>query len=347
MRALPITAAELAAKLGCSLEGSPDLIIRGAAPIEEAGQEHITFLSNPKYRRYLNECKAGAIVIAPEELTPPGMVRILSPRPYIHFTKTLEIIYPDRLRDLSEGIHPSASVDSAAVLGSGVRIGAFVRIAAGAKVGDNTSVNSGAFIGRDAVVGQDCTLGVNVVVQSEVVIGNRVVIGDGSVIGFDGFGYAPDEGNYLKIPQVGTVIISDDVEIGANCCIDRATVGATRIGTGSKLDNLIQVAHGVQIGEHSVIAAQSGISGSSRIGSHVMMGGQVGMVGHIEIGDGMMIGAQSGVSKSFDIKGIVTGTPAKPLMEERRMEASLQRLPDLFKRVRELEKKLDELKKIS
>ena len=172
-----------------------------------------------------------------------------------------------------------------------------------------------------------------------------MIIGDGTVLGFDGFGFIPDSSGWLKIRPVGTVVIGDDVEIGANCCVDRATVGATRIRRGTKLDNLIQIAHGVQIGEDTAIAAQTGISGSTRIGSRVLLGGQVGMIGHIDIGDDMIVGAQAGVTKSFDFKGMISGYPARPQMEAMRIDASVKKLPELLKRIKELEKKLSTYEK--
>jgi UDP-3-O-[3-hydroxymyristoyl] glucosamine N-acyltransferase len=222
-----------------------------------------------------------------------------------------------------------------------VRIGAFVELCCGVKIGSGTVLYSGSYVGQNSIVGDNTVIGIGAIIRHEVTIGNHVVVGDGSVIGFDGFGNIPTTSGFIKIPQVGTVEICDDVEIGANCCIDRAAVGATRIGRGCRLDNLIQIAHGVQIGEHTAIAAQTGISGSTRIGSGVLMGGQSGLTGHIEIGDGMIVGAQAGVTKSFDIKGMISGYPARPQMKAMRIEAAMNKLPELLKRVRALEKKID------
>lgn len=202
---------------------------------------------------------------------------------------------------------------------------------------------TGAYIARDAQIGDNCVIGVNVSIRHEVRIGSRVLIGDGSVIGYDGFGYVPGKSGYQQIPPVGRVVIEDDVDIGANCCIDRATIGETLICRGTKLDNLIQIAHGVRIGEDTAIAAQAGISGSTTIGSNVLMGGQAGLVGHIHIGDGMIVGAQAGVTKSFDFKGMISGYPARPQSDAKRMEASLSKLPELVKKIRDLERRIDEL----
>ncbi len=339
-RTASFTTSQLADLLGCQLEGKGDVVIRSLAPIEEADADQLTFIANPGYRRYIPNCKAGAIIISPELDTPPHIERFVSEDPYSSFRKALELLYPPRQPDIEPGIHPKAEIDPTASIGDNVHIGPFVHVSAGAKIGDGSTLYSGSYIGQNSVIGNNCIIGVGAVIRHEVTLGKRVVIGDRAVIGFDGFGYVPSETGFLKIPQVGSVEIEDDVEIGAGTCIDRAAVGVTRIGRGTKLDNLIQIAHGVQIGENSGIAAQTGISGSTRIGSGVLMGGQAGLTGHIEIGDGMIIGAQAGVTKSFDIKGMISGYPAKPHMKEVRIEAALNKLPELLKRVKELEKKV-------
>lgn len=340
MKPVEITAGKLAERIDCPIEGDPELVITGVAPIEEAGPDELTFLANPRYRRWLSECRAGVIIVDEHEKIPERMTRILSDTPHREFRRALGILYPAVAQGVPEGIHPTAVIDPAAFLDEDVRIGTHVEVAAGARIGAGCVIFHGAYIGRDVIIGETCIIGVGSVLRHEVRLGNRVMVGDGSVIGFDGFGYVSDTDGYQKVPQVGTVEIADDVEIGAGCCIDRAAIGSTRIGRGSKLDNLIQVAHGVQIGEDTVIAAQTGISGSARIGSRVMMGGQVGLAGHIEIGDGMIIGARAGVTKSVDIKGMVSGYPARPQIEAMRIEASLTRLPELLKRVKALEERL-------
>lgn len=334
------TAGELADALGCAISGSREKVVSGIAPILEAEADDITFIANPKYRSQLDTCRAGAIIVAPNEVTPQGIVRLETPQPYIAFRKALGLLYTNRDFDLPEGIHPSAAINPSASIGKNVRIGAFATVEDGAIIGESVVLCNGAYIGRNVRIGANCIVGINAVLRHEVTLGCRVIIGDGSIIGFDGFGYSPEADGFHKIPQVGTVEIDDDVEIGANCCIDRATIGATRIGKGSKLDNLIQIAHGVHIGQNTVIAAQTGISGSTTIGSGVMIGGQVGMVGHIEVGDRMLIGAQAGVTKSIDIKGMVSGYPARPQMEAMRIEAALNKLPELIKRVRKIEEQM-------
>ncbi len=345
MRALVLSTGALGDALGCVVVGSRDLEIAGMATILEAHPDELTFIANPKYRQQLDRCKAGAIITSPAEATPEGIVRLETKSPYPAFRKALEILYEGLERDLPQGVDRTASISETASVGKDVRIGAFVTVEAGAVIGDRTVLCNGCYIGRGVFVGEDCIIGIGVTLRHEVRLGNRVVIGDQSVIGFDGFGYSPEVDGFHKIPQVGTVIIEDDVEIGASCCVDRATIGATRIGRGTKLDNLIQVAHGVQIGANTVIAAQSGISGSCTIGNGVMIGGQAGMVGHVDIGDRMLIGAKAGITKSFDIKGLISGYPARPQMEAMRIEASLNRLPELLKRVKILEEALKQLQR--
>lgn len=341
MTGLSLTARELAERLGCTLEGDGSRVIRDVSTIEDAGPEHVTFLSNTRYRKSLAQSRAGAIVVAATEPTPPEMVRLVSRQPYQDYRRAQELFHPPAEPEVAKGIHPQAVVDPSAKLGADVRVGPFVQVQAGAVIGDRSILSKGAYVGRDVVLGEDCVLFVNAVVNHGCRLGNRVVIGDNTVIGFDGFGYAPDQqGVYHKIPQVGVVEIADDVEIGANTCVDRAAMGATRIGRGTKIDNLVQVAHGVQIGEHTVLAGLSAIAGSARVGSHVMIGGQAAVAGHISVGDRVVVGGQAGVTKSFDTPGILSGSPARPLTEVRRMEASLTRLPELLKRVKALEKQV-------
>lgn len=336
------TTSQLADLLGCRLEGKGDVVIRSLAPIEDASSDQLTFVANPSYRRFIPNCQAGAIIISPDLKTPSHIERIVADDPYSAFRKALELLYPPRHPDIEPGIHPKAEIDPTATIGKGVSIAPFVHVTAGAVIGDGTMLYTGSYVGQNCTIGENCIIGVGAVLRHDVIVGNRVVVGDRSVIGFDGFGYVPGESGFVKIPQVGTVELEDDVEIGAGTCIDRAAVGTTRIGKGTKLDNLIQVAHGVQIGRNCGVAAQTGISGSAHIGSGVLIGGQAGFVGHIDIGDGMIIGAQAGVTKSFDIKGMVSGYPAKPHMKEVKLEAALNRLPELLKRVKELEKKLED-----
>ncbi len=342
MKTIPIRAGELANKLNCKFEGDENVLIEKANTIERAGSGDLTFLANERYRKYLHDCKAGAIIALSGEKLGNDTVKIVSDNPYRDFRRAIEILYGSESAQVKEGVHKSASISENAVIGSNPRIGANVIVSEKAVLGTNCILYPGAYIGEGVVIGDDCIIGINASIRHGVIIKNRVIIGDGTVVGYDGFGYVPDANGYTRIRPVGGVEIEDDVHIGANCCIDRATVGLTRIGKGAKLDNLIQIAHGVEIGENTVIAAQAGVSGSCRIGSWVMIGGQVGFVGHIEIGDQMQIGAQAGVAKDYNLRSLITGTPARPVKELRRAEAAMSQLPELLKRVKRLEKKIEE-----
>jgi len=342
MKATPATTGELAERLGCRREGDAGVLLKRVNTIEAAQFDELTFLANPKYRKYLPECRAGAVIVSENDApdVAPGVVKLIAADAYDSFRRAIDLLYGLEEPDVPMGIDALAAVDPRAVVGEGARIAPGVVIEADAVVGRNCVIYAGAYIGSSVKLGDDCTIGANVSIRPEVIIGSRVLIGDGTVLGYDGFGYTRGPKGYTRIRPVGTVIIEDDVHLGANCCVDRATVGVTRIGRGSKLDNLIQVAHGVDIGENTVIAGQTGISGSTKIGSWVTLAGQVGLVGHIEIEDQVIIGAQAGITNSISKGQFVTGTPARPLMETRRIDVSLARLPELLKRVAALEEKV-------
>jgi UDP-3-O-[3-hydroxymyristoyl] glucosamine N-acyltransferase len=336
-------AKELAEMLGGTLEGDPDIVISGLAKIEEAQSGDVTFMANPKYERFLKTTKASLVLVSDSQATPAGnYIRV--PDPYTCFALLLTVFHPPETPP-AEGVHPTAFIAEDTQLGQGVRIGALVAIGSGCVLGNDVTIYPGAHIGDGVQIGDATTIRSGVSVRMGVQIGSRVLIQDNAVIGSDGFGFAPKEsGEFEKIPQVGTVIIEDDVEIGAGCTIDRATLGATRIEKGVKLDNLIQVAHNVVIGAHTVIAAQSGISGSTEIGKNCMIAGQVGFVGHIKLGDGSLVGAQSGISRTFPPGSKLFGTPARDHGDELRILAVKKNLPDLAKQVTRLEKEIAELK---
>ncbi|MDZ7330436.1 MAG: UDP-3-O-(3-hydroxymyristoyl)glucosamine N-acyltransferase [candidate division KSB1 bacterium] len=338
---MELSLAEIASLVQGELEGDGSIIIRGVAKIETASPGEITFLSNPKYAKYVETTQAAAILVS-HDFPATDRPVIRTKNPYFAFLKVLQVFHPP-LVTVAEGVHPTAIVDATAQLGKNVRIGPRVVIDRDCKIGDEVVIHPGVVLGPEVEIGHHTLIYANVTVRERVKIGSNVIIHSGTVIGSDGFGFAREGQQYFKIPQVGTVIIEDDVEIGANCAIDRATLGATVIHRGAKLDNLIQVAHNVEIGENTVIAAQTGISGSTKIGKNVMIGGQVGFVGHIEIGDNTVIGAQSGVSKSLPQNSTYFGYPARPMMQAKREEAALRRLPDLLKRVSELEARLESL----
>jgi UDP-3-O-[3-hydroxymyristoyl] glucosamine N-acyltransferase len=339
---------DIAQFLGATLEGNPDQDILRVAKIEEAGEGALTFLANPKYSRFLASTRASAVIVGtavkvedrPADLPPLSLVRVADP--YVGFVRILAKLHPPK-PPLPPGIHPTACIDPTAVLGTDVRVGPHAVIGARCRIGDRTMIAACAVISDDVNVGVDCILYANVSVREGCQIGQRCILQPGAVIGSDGFGFAPQpDGTFEKIPQMGIVVIEDDVEIGANTTVDRATLGETRIKKGVKLDNLIQVAHNVVIGENTVMAAQSGISGSTRVGKNVMVAGQVGFTGHIEIADGVKVGAQSGVHRSLTTpNGTYFGTPAYPHREAMRIYGAFTQLPDLLSTVRDLVKRLN------
>ena len=327
---------ELAERIGARLAGEGDAVVHGIAPIEEAGPGEVTFLANPKYARFVLGTKATA-VIAKATVEGAQASFLLADNPYLAFARAVEVFHPPER--LPEGVSPLASIHPSARIGAGATVSPFVVVEERVSIGDRTVVYPGVYLGKGVEVGEDCLLYPNVVLYHGVRAGSRVILHAGCVIGSDGFGFAPTAEGYRKIPQVGTVEIGDDVEIGANTTIDRASLGVTRVSRGTKLDNLIQVGHNVVIGEDTVIAAQTGISGSSRIGRRVMIGGQAGLAGHLEIGDGVMLGAKSGVPASLDASEsrAWSGIPAMPHPVWLRLGKLLPKLPELFRRVRRLE----------
>ncbi len=334
--------AEIAAKLKGVIVGDPELIITGVGKIEEAKEGEITFLANPKYGKFLNQTKASAIIVSEEVTEGFGKSIIRTKNPYYAFLQTIHLFFPP-VPIIEKGIHPTAVIGEETQLGKDLAIGPYVVIGKRCTIGDESICMPGVVIGDDVRIGEGCTLHAHVCLREKVVLGNRVILHNGTVIGSDGFGFAPEGDKYFKIPQVGTVVIEDDVEIGANVTIDRATLGETRIKKGAKLDNLIQVAHNCTIGNNTVIAAQTGLSGSTHLGKSNRIGGQVGFAGHLEVGDGVSIGAQSGVHKSVPPGEFIFGYPAKPHKEEFRIQAALKKLPQLIKEVNRMRKKIEAL----
>ncbi|MDZ7372861.1 MAG: UDP-3-O-(3-hydroxymyristoyl)glucosamine N-acyltransferase [candidate division KSB1 bacterium] len=339
---MELTTAELAVRLQAELEGEGEVLIRGVAPIETAEEGQLSFIANPKYNKYARTTRASALIVSRDFQGESRVPLLRVANPYLAFQQAVRLFYPEATK-LEPGIHATAIVHESAELGHDVAIAPYVVIEKGARIGHRTQIYPGCYIGEDVQIGDDCVLYPHVVVRERVRIGNRVIVHAGTVIGADGFGFAREGDRYHKIPQAGTVVIGDDVEIGANCCIDRATLGETRIERGVKMDNLIQVGHNVVIGENTVIAAQAGFAGSTIVGRNVMVGGQAGFAGHMTIGDGAQISAQSGVTKDIPPGCRVFGYPARPAEEAWRQEAALRRLPELLKRVRELERAVEEL----
>lgn len=314
-------------------------MVSGVASIDKAKASELTFIAQEKYDAYLDASPAAIVLVRPDS---PGCKRkclIRVPNPYLAFVRVARELFHLGEPEAS-GIHDTAIIDATAEVYPEVSIGAYSIVKKGASVGKSTIIGANTTIGARARVGERCQIGNHVTIAHEVQIGDEVIIQDGTVVGSDGFGYVRDGEHYHKIPHLGTVVLEDRVEIGANCCIDRATFGVTRIRRGAKLDNLIHVAHNVEIGENTVIAAQVGISGSTRIGKNVTIAGQVGFVGHIEIGDGAIFGAQAGVTKSIPANITVSGYPAKEHRKAKREEAALRNAPEMLRRLRELEKKV-------
>jgi len=320
--------------------------IRGVAAIDLAGPEDITFISNPQYARFLAGTNAGAVIVARGTAAPSSTVALAVEDPYVAFLKVLELFDTRTPFDVNEGVHPQAFVHPGAKLGKGVSLGACAVLGDGVSVGDNTIIGPGCVILHGTKIGRSCRLYPNVTIMDGCLIGDRVILHAGVVVGSDGFGFAPHGGALHKIPQIGIVRIEDDVEIGAGTCIDRATFGETVVGRGAKIDNLVQLAHNVRIGSSTVIAAQTGISGSTSVGSGVKMGGQSGAAGHIVIGDGASVGGQAGVTKDVPPGEIVSGYPAKKHAIALRQEAALRNIPEMIKKVRDQEKRIAALERL-
>jgi UDP-3-O-[3-hydroxymyristoyl] glucosamine N-acyltransferase len=331
---------ELAARLGCELRGDGEVEVAGVAGIDQAGPGDLTFLANPRYASRLADTRASAVILAPGHEA--AVACLVTDQPYLAFARAVAILCP-RPRPVP-GMHPSARVDPTAVLGPDVHVGALAVVGPGVRVGARSTIHPHVVLYEGVEVGEDCVLHSGVHVRERCRLGNRVVVQNGAVIGGDGFGFARDQGGrYHKFPQVGVVVIEDDVEIGALTAVDRAALGETRIGRGTKLDNLVQVGHSVTIGEDSVLAGQVGIAGSTRIGSRVTLAGQVGVAGHLTIGDGAIATAQSGIPSSVEKGAVVSGYPAIDNRAWLRSAAVFAKLPELQKRLREIERRLEAL----
>jgi UDP-3-O-[3-hydroxymyristoyl] glucosamine N-acyltransferase len=331
---------ELAARLECELKGAGEVEIRGVAGIEEAGPGDLTFLANRRYVPHLATTKAAAVILAPGQDAP--LPCLVSENPYLTFARAVALVTP-RARP-APGVDAAAHVDPTAELGEDVHVGPLAVVGPGVRVGARTIIHPHVVLSEGVAVGEDCLLHSGVQVREHCRLGDRVVVQNGAVIGADGFGFARDaDGTYHKFPQVGTVVIEDDVEIGALAAVDRAALGETRIGRGCKLDNLVQIGHSVTVGEDSVLAGQVGIAGSSRVGKRVTLAGQVGVAGHLTIGDGVIATAQTGIPSSVEEGSVVSGYPAIDNRGWLRSSAVFAKLPELQKRVRELERRLGSL----
>jgi UDP-3-O-[3-hydroxymyristoyl] glucosamine N-acyltransferase len=335
------TLKEIAALIGGEIVGDESIIITGVAGIQDAAEGDITFLANPKYLPYLRITRASAVIASRDtETKAKPIIRVDNPS--LAFTKTVAFILPAK-EEHFKGIHQNTAIAKNAKLGKNVSIGAFVVIEDGCSVGDNTVIYPNCYLGRKCSVGADSVIYSNVSIRENCSVGNRAVIHSGAVIGSDGFGFVTVDGTHHKIPQVGTVMVEDDVEIGANVTIDRARFDKTIIGAGTKIDNLVQIAHNVRIGKNCLIVSQTGISGSAIIGDNVILAGQVGVVGHITVGENSVVMARTGINKSLPAGSMVWGTPAKPVDEAKKISACVQMLPKLFETVKEIKNKIEGL----
>jgi UDP-3-O-[3-hydroxymyristoyl] glucosamine N-acyltransferase len=340
--------AELAQKLSCRLEGPADLEIAGVAGMEHAGPGHVTFLANRKYFALLKTTRASAILLEEgvaieRDRSQPPLAALRSANPYLAFARAIELFY--QAPKYAPGIHPTAIIARTAKIGEGAHIGPYCYVDEEAEIGRNALLHSFVTIYRGAKIGDDFIAHAHSVVRECCRIGNRVILQNGAVIGGDGFGFAKrQDGTWYKMAQSGPVVLEDDVEVQSNACVDRATVGETRIGRGAKLDDLVLVGHASQVGANTLLCGQVGLAGSTKIGNNCILAGQVGTAGHLAVGDGTVITAQSGVPNDVPAQAFYSGYPAVENRQWLKMMAALNQLPELHKRVRELEAQIEKMK---
>lgn len=340
---MDMTTEDIARLTGGVVKGDGALRITGVNGIREARPGDLTFIRSARYAPLLDTTQASAVLMEAAPADCPITV-IEVAKPDLAFAAVLQHLGAQQLRHPS-GIHPSAVIADDAQLGPGVAVDAFVRIDEGAVIGEGVILYAGVYVGAGAVIGPQTVVYPRAVIRERCTIGARCMIYSGAVIGSDGFGFAPLDGRWAKIPQVGTTVLEDDVEVGANSCVDRATFGETRIRRGTKIDNLVQIGHNVQTGEHCVIAGNAGIAGSAVLGNWVRIGAGAGIGGHIDIGDGASVAGWSGVTKSVPAGAVVSGFPAMDHAEARRVLVAQQRVPDMLRRVRHLERNTEALEK--
>ncbi len=344
---MQFTAAQIAVLVNGKVDGNADIAVDSFGKIEEAQQGQLAFLANPKYDDFLYTTKASIIIVNDTQELKQSITATLIkvPDAYSAFATLLDKYQQIQQQQLT-GIQQPVYIDATAKIGENVFIGAFAYIGKNVVIGDGTKIYPSTFIGDNVTIAQHTILHPGVKIYHDCIIGSNVTIHAGSVIGADGFGFAPQtDGSFKKVPQIGNVLIEDNVEIGSNTCIDRATIGSTIIKSGAKLDNLLQIAHNVEVGNNTVIAAQTGVSGSTKIGNNVMIGGQAGLAGHLIIGDGAKINAQTGVGKAVKPGTSVTGTPFDEFRKYMRNQAFVRSLPQMEKRLKELEALVKELRK--
>ncbi|MDA0765605.1 MAG: UDP-3-O-(3-hydroxymyristoyl)glucosamine N-acyltransferase [Verrucomicrobia bacterium] len=338
---------ELVALLGGELlTGDPATVLMGVASLDEANSGEASFLGNEKYAADFQATKAGVVIVPPMvEAGPKGVALVRCENPSLAFS-TVVALFAAELEIFEPGVHPAAIVAEGVEFDpEKVSIGPGAIVEGGVLIGAGTRIGAGTVVGRDVVLGEDCTLYPNVTVRERCRLGNRVIVQPGAVIGSDGYGFELVEGRHVKIPQVGIVVVEDDVEIGANTTIDRARFGRTVIGEGTKIDNQVQVAHNARIGKHCLLVAQAGVAGSSTLGDYVVMAAKSGLSGHVSLGDQVVLAGMAGAAKDISKAGVYLGLPARPIREELKARAALGRLPDLLKQMREMRQEIEELKK--
>jgi len=333
---------EIAGRFGGEIVGDPELRVGRVATLENAAADCIAFLANERYAKHAQTTRAGAVIVGPAARTATEVARIVCANPYAYFAHVSALFNPPRAAE--PGVHPTATVHATAVVHPGAEIGAYVVVCRGARVGESAVIGPGSYLGEGAQVGRESRVHASVTIYDRCVVGERVVVHSGVVIGADGFGIAFDGERWIKVPQIGRVVIADDVEIGANTTIDRGAIDDTVIENGVKLDNQIQIAHNVHIGAHTAIAACTGISGSVQIGRHCRIGGGVGIAGHLRIADHVEISGHTAITKSIEIPGVYSGVyPFEPNRDWRRNAAQLRHLAALGRRVAALEHSLEQL----
>ncbi len=339
---MDVTLDDLARLVSGTVSGDGKTVIRAVNGIKEAGPGDVTFLANSKYAPLLASTKASAVILA--EGASSILPAVIVKNPDLAFARIAEHLSGGAYRP-PPGVHPAAVVSKSATIGKNVSIGAGTVIEDGASIGDNSVLYAQVYVGRETVVGPDALIYPQVVVREKCRIGARVILHSGTVVGSDGFGYATDKGVHHKIPQVGIVVIEDDVELGANVTIDRARFGRTVIGKGTKIDNLVQIGHNVVLGQGCLLVSQAGIAGSTRLGDYVVMAGQSGLIGHLDIGDGAIITAQSGLTKDVAPKAVMSGSPASDRRTHLKELAALSKLPEALQEIRKLRREIEELRK--
>ncbi len=339
-----IAVTDIAKLVHGEIVGDGNVFVSGFSGIQEAKEGDLTFLVNPKYEPLLTSSKATVIII-PRSMSCPGKTVIRVDNPSVAFTQAINLMLKDTPKYHPSGIHASAVISPQAKLGRNVSVGPLAVIEAGAVVGEGTIIHAGCYVGHQVSIGKDCLLYPHVSLREHVSIGDRAIIHNGAVIGSDGYGFVPANGMHMKIPQVGTVIVQDDVEIGANVTIDRARFDKTVIGEGTKIDNLVHIAHNVIVGKHCLIVAQVGVSGSTVIGNNVILAGQAGIIGHLKIGDGAIVAAQAGVIRDILPGEQVFGSPCLPIKESLKASVHIKKLDEYVQTIKELKKRIEELEK--